>query len=63
MKFSSEQLTTVCRWLLGHRQIAGSWMQTTAICHRARLVTFDKSVASLLATPTERAVYILLLSA
>ena len=49
--------------LLGHRQISDAWLLTTAIRHRARLVTFDKGVASLLATPAERAAQVLVLQA
>lgn len=44
--------------LLGHRQITDAWLLTTAIRHRTKLVTFDSGLASLLATPAERAAHI-----
>ena len=49
--------------LLGHRQITDAWLLTTAIRHRARLVTFDRGIASLLATQTERAAHVMVLQA
>jgi len=49
--------------LLGHRQITDAWLLATAMRHAARLVTFDKGVASLLATQAERADHLLVLAA
>ena len=49
--------------LLGHRQITDAWLLTTAIRHRARLVTFNKGIASLLATQAERAAHVMVLQA
>ena len=49
--------------LLGHRQITDAWLLTTAIRHDARLVTFDRGIASLLATQAERTAHLVLLKA
>ena len=49
--------------LLGHRQITDAWLLTTAIRHDARLVTFDRGIASLLATHLERGAHIVTLKA
>jgi predicted nucleic acid-binding protein len=40
--------------LLGHRQVTDAWLLTTAVRHRARLVTFDAGIGALLATDAER---------
>ena len=49
--------------LLGHRQITDAWLLTTAIRHDVRLVTFDRGIASLLATQAERTARLVLLKA
>jgi hypothetical protein len=41
--------------LLGHKQITNAWLLATAIRHKTKRVTFDAGIASLLATPAERA--------
>ena len=47
--------------LLGHRQITDAWLLATAVRHKTKLVTFDAGVASLLATPVERAAHLIVL--
>ena len=49
--------------LLGHRQITDAWLLATVIRHEATLVTFDRSIASLLATQAERTARLMILKA
>ena len=49
--------------LLGHRQITDAWLLAIAIRHEATLVTFDRSIASLLATEAERTARLMILKA
>lgn len=49
--------------LVGHRQIADAYVLSTAIGHRARLLTFDAGVRKLLATEEERKAHVTLLKA
>jgi toxin-antitoxin system PIN domain toxin len=53
--FGMEEVAGTCTGgLLGHRQVTDAWLLTTAVRHRARLVTFDAGIAALLATDAER---------
>lgn len=55
MDFGFEQVLGCCTGgLFGHRQITDAYLLTTAAQHGARLVSFDKGIAALLATDTER---------
>ena len=64
MDFDLRRVQQACTGgLLGHRQITDAWLLTTAIRHDARLVTFDRGIASLLATPAERTARLVLLKA
>ena len=64
MDFDMRRVQQACTGgLLGHRQITDAWLLTTAIRHDARLVTFDRGIASLLATPAERTARLVLLKA
>jgi len=57
--FDMRAVQSVCTGgLLGHRQITDAWLLATAIRHKTKLVTFDAGIASLLATPAERAAYL-----
>ena len=57
--FDMQAVRTACTGgLLGHRQITDAWLLTTAIQNKAKLVTFDAAIASLLATPAERVAYL-----
>ena len=49
--------------LLRHRQITDAWLLATVIRHEATLVTFDRSIASLLATQAERTARLMILKA
>lgn len=62
--FDMRAVQAVCTGgLLGHRQITDAWLLATAVRHQARLVTFDKGVASLVATSAEREAHVLCLKA
>ena len=64
MDFDMRRVQEACTGgLLGHRQITDAWLLTTAIRHEARLVTFDRSIAALLATEAERAAHLMILKA
>ncbi len=55
LDFGLEQVLGCCTGgLLGHRQITDAYLLTAAARHDGALVTFDGSVASLLATEAER---------
>lgn len=64
LDFGMQEVRSACTGgLLGHRQITDAWLLATAIRDDARLLTFDAGIASLLATPAERARHIALLQA
>lgn len=55
MDFGFEQVLGCCTGgLFGHRQITDAYLLATAARHGARLLTFDKGIAALLATDIER---------
>lgn len=60
LDFGFDALLAACTGgLLGHRQVTVAWLLTAGIRHGARLLTFDGGVSQLLATPAERAKYLL----
>jgi hypothetical protein len=62
--FDITQVQATCTGsLLGHRQITDAWLLTTAIRHKAKLLTLDQGIQSLLATREERAVHLQILNA
>lgn len=53
---------TVCTGgLLGHRQVTDAWLLATAVHHQCKLVTFDRGIQQLLATPRERLAHLVVL--
>ena len=53
---------TICTGgLLGHRQVTDAWLLATAVRHRCKLVTFDRGIRQLLATPGERLQHLVIL--
>ena len=60
--FDMQAVRSACTGgLLGHRQITDAWLLTTAVRNQAKLVTFEAAIASLLATPVERAAHLSIL--
>ena len=56
MDFGFEEVLQVCTGgLWGHRQVTDAWLLCAAVRNRLKLVTFDRGVASLLATDEARA--------
>ncbi len=56
--FDMLQVQVACTGgLLGHRQITDAWLLATAIRHKAKLVTFDAGISSLLAKSAERSAH------
>ncbi len=55
LDFGFETVVAACTGgLLGHRQVTDGYLLTAAMRHRAKLVTFDRGIGQLLATPAER---------
>ena len=50
----ADVIATCTGGILGHRQITDAWLLTAAARHGMRLVTFDKGISQLLASPRER---------
>ena len=58
-----EVLGTCTGGLWGHRQVTDAWLLCAAVRQSMKLVTFDRGVAGLLATPEERVAHLLVLQA
>lgn len=55
LDFGIEQVLGSCTGgLRGHRQITDAWLLTLAMRNQVKLVTFDGTIAQLLATSEER---------
>lgn len=57
----TEVLATCTGGVVGHRQVTDAYLLTTAIRAKAKLLTFDSGLATLLASDAERRAHITLL--